>query len=49
MPFAVHAVQHTLYPPVPLAGWSEEQPESRIVIIGKGLDEKKIRNLLMQI
>jgi G3E family GTPase len=49
VPFAVHAVQHTLYPPVPLAGWNEEQPESRIVIIGKGLDEKKIRNLLMQI
>jgi G3E family GTPase len=49
VPFAVHAVQHTLYPPVPLAGWSEEQPESRVVVIGKGLDEKKIRNLLTQI
>jgi G3E family GTPase len=49
VPLAIHAVQHTLYPPTPLAGWSEERPESRIVVIGKGLDEKKIRNLLTQI
>jgi hypothetical protein len=42
-------VQHTLYPPTPLAGWSEEHPESRVVVIGKSLDEKKIRNLLTQI
>ena len=48
-PLAVHAVQHTLYPPTLLEGWTEEHPSSRVVIIGKGLDEKKIRNLLMQI
>ena len=49
VPLAIHAVQHTLYPPTPLAGWSEERPESRVVVIGKDLDEKKIRNLLTQI
>jgi G3E family GTPase len=48
-PLAVHAVQHTLYPPTLLAGWNEETPASRVVVIGKGLEEKKIRNLLMQI
>jgi G3E family GTPase len=48
-PLAVHAVQHTLYPPTLLAGWSEEEPSSRVVVIGKGLDEAKIRQLLMQI
>lgn len=48
-PLAVHAVQHTLYPPTLLEGWTEEHPSSRVVIIGKGLDEKKIRSLLMQI
>jgi G3E family GTPase len=49
VPLAIHAVQHTLYPPTPLAGWSEERPESRVVVIGNGLDEKKVRNLLTQI
>jgi G3E family GTPase len=49
VPLAIHAVQHTLYPPTPLAGWTEERPESRVVVIGKSLDEKKVRNLLTQI
>lgn len=48
-PFAVHAVQHTLYPPTVLTGWEEEKPVSRIVVIGKNLDELNIRNALMQI
>lgn len=49
VPLAVHAVQHMLYPPTPLAGWSEEHPESRVVVIGEKLDEKEIRKLLTQI
>jgi G3E family GTPase len=49
VPLAIHAVQHTLYPPTPLPGWTEERPESRVVVIGKSLDEKKVRNLLTQI
>jgi G3E family GTPase len=48
-PFAVHAVQHTLYPPTLLTGWDEADRVSRIVIIGKGLDESDIRNKLMRI
>ena len=47
-PLAIHAVHFTPYPPTPLEGWDEEEPISRIVIIGKGLDELEIRNALMQ-
>lgn len=48
-PMAVHAVQHTLYPPTLLEGWDEDEPITRVVLIGKGLDEMRIRNALMQI
>jgi G3E family GTPase len=48
-PIAIHAVHHTLYAPTPLEGWNEEQPISRLVLIGKGLDEAGIRNEMMQI
>ncbi len=47
-PLAVHAVQHTLYPPTLLKGWREEEALSRVVLIGKGLDELEIRDVLMQ-
>lgn len=48
-PLAVHAVQHTLYPPTLLQGWDEDFPITRLVLIGKDLDELKIRKALMQI
>lgn len=48
-PIAVHAVQHTLYPPTLLEGWEEEDAVSRLVLIGKQLDEMQIRKALMQI
>jgi len=47
-PLAIHAVHFTPYPPTLLEGWSEETPTSRIVIIGKGLNELEIRKALMQ-
>ena len=47
-PLAIHAVHFTPYPPNPLEGWHEEIKQSRIVIIGKGLDELAIRKALMQ-
>lgn len=47
-PLAIHAVHFTPYPPTLLEGWHEEQPLSRIVIIGKGLDELEIRKALTQ-
>jgi len=48
-PIAVHAVQNTLYPPTLLEGWEEEDAVSRLVLIGKQLDEMQIRKALMQI
>ncbi|MEO8418617.1 MAG: GTP-binding protein [Methylophilaceae bacterium] len=48
-PLAIHAVQHTLYPPTLLEDWDEDEPITRVVLIGKGLDELKIRDTLMQI
>lgn len=47
-PLAIHAVHFTPYPPTLLEGWDENEPISRIVLIGKGLDEDAIRKLLTQ-
>ena len=48
-PLAIHAVHFTPYPPTLLEGWIEDNPHSRIVIIGKGLDEAQVRKFLTQI
>jgi G3E family GTPase len=48
-PLAIHAVHFTPYPATILAGWNEEDPTSRIVCIGKGLDEEEVRKMLTQI
>ena len=48
-PIAIHAVQHTLYQPTLLTGWDEDEPITRVVLIGKGLDEMRARGALMQI
>lgn len=48
-PMAIHAVHRTLYPPMLLHGWDEDEPITRVVLIGKGLDEQRIRDALMQI
>lgn len=47
-PLAIHAVHFTPYPPTLLEGWDEEEPISRIVIIGKGIDEEAVRTMLTQ-
>ena len=48
-PLAIHAVHFTPYPPTLLEGWDEDEPISRIVLIGKGLNELEIRKALMQV
>ena len=48
-PIAVHGVHKTLYTPTMLTDWKEEKPFSRLVLIGKGLDEAEIRNEMMRI
>lgn len=47
-PLAIHAVHFTPYPPTLLEGWNEEPAVSRIVVIGKGLNEAEARSALMQ-
>ena len=47
-PLAIHAVHFTPYPATLLVDWQEDQPQSRVVCIGKGLDEDAIRKLLTQ-
>ena len=47
-PIAIHAVHFTPYPPTELTGWTENEPQNRIVLIGKDLDENAIRKMLMQ-
>lgn len=47
-PLAIHAVHFTPYPPTLLEGWDEDEPISRIVIIGKGIDEEAVRGMLTQ-
>lgn len=47
-PLAIHAVHFTPYPPTLLEGWTEENPQSRLVLIGKNLNEAEVRKLLTQ-
>jgi G3E family GTPase len=48
-PLAIHAVHFTPYPPTLLTGWDEDEPISRVVLIGKGLEEMAIRDMLTQV
>ena len=48
-PIAIHAVHFTPYPPTELTGWREDEPQNRIVLIGKDLDETAIRKMLTQL
>lgn len=45
-PLAIHAVHFTPYPPTLLEDYVEDEPQSRIVVIGKGLDEQAVRAAL---
>jgi G3E family GTPase len=47
-PIAIHAVHFTPYPSTLLQDWQEDEPVSRIVVIGKGLDEAAARAALTQ-
>lgn len=48
-PLAIHAVHYTPYPATLLVDWQEDEPVSRVVCIGKGLDEAAIRKLLTEL
>jgi G3E family GTPase len=45
-PIAIHAVQHSFYPPARLARWPDADRSSRIVFIVEGLDEAFVAHTL---
>jgi G3E family GTPase len=45
-PRAVHAVQHTLYPSARLPAWPSEDHTTRLVFIGRGLEEREVAGIL---
>jgi G3E family GTPase len=45
-PRAVHAVQHTLYPSARLAAWPDADRDTRLVFIGRDLEEAPVAQIL---
>lgn len=45
-PFVIHGVQHIFHPPVMLKKWPSSERRSRIVFIGRDLDEDALRETL---
>jgi G3E family GTPase len=45
-PRAIHAVHHTLYPSARLAGWPDRDRRTRLVCIGRDLEEAVIAQIL---
>jgi G3E family GTPase len=45
-PRAVHAVQHTLYPSARLPAWPSNDHTTRLVFIGRGLEEGEVAGIL---
>jgi G3E family GTPase len=45
-PRAVHAVHHTLYPSARLPAWPSEDRSTRLVFIGRGLEEPEVAGIL---
>jgi len=45
-PRTVHAVQHALYPPARLAAWADADHGTRIVVIGRALEEAAAARIL---
>jgi G3E family GTPase len=43
---AVHAVQHTVYPPAWLERWPDEDRRTRLVFIGRDLEEAAVAQIL---
>jgi G3E family GTPase len=44
-PRAIHAVQHALYPPARLAAWPDGDRGTRIVVIGRDLEERAVAQI----
>ena len=45
-PLLVDAVQHVVHPPVHLDAWPDEDRRSRLVLIGRGIDQQRLERSL---
>ena len=45
-PVVIHGVQHVVHPPMHLAKWPDENRDSRLVFITRGISEERIRSSL---
>ncbi|MFZ3324330.1 MAG: GTP-binding protein [Usitatibacter sp.] len=45
-PRAIHAVQHALYPPARLSAWPDDDHTTRMVFIGRDLEEAAVARIL---
>ncbi|HSS28340.1 MAG TPA: GTP-binding protein [Usitatibacter sp.] len=45
-PRAVHMVQHALYPPARLPAWPDDDHTTRVVFIGRDLEERSVAQIL---
>jgi G3E family GTPase len=41
-PVVIHGVQHTIHPPTRLAAWPEGAPQTRLIVIAKGVDRARL-------
>jgi G3E family GTPase len=48
-PVVVQFVQHLAHPPIELLGWPDDNRQSRVVFITKGVTEKAVRDLFQAV
>jgi G3E family GTPase len=41
-PVVIHGVQHTIHPPTHLAAWPDSAPQTRLIVIAKGVDRARV-------
>jgi len=45
-PVVIHGVQHTIHPPTHLAAWPDGAPQTRLIVIAKGVDRARVETSL---
>ena len=45
-PVVIHGVQHTIHQPTHLAAWPDGTPQTRLIVIAKGVDRARVEGSL---
>ena len=45
-PVVIHGVQHTIHQPTHLAAWPDDAPQTRLIVIAKGVDRARVETSL---